>query len=70
MLSISCWADSFESPFSIAVRTTRQSLASPWRFWFGAISSIAFRAFFRALNFMKSQWRLIIFITLISIENL
>jgi len=40
------------SPFSIAVRTTKHSLDSPSRFWFGARSSMFFRAFFRALNFM------------------
>lgn len=53
--------DFFESPFSIAVRTTRQSFDSPSRIWFGAISSTDFRAFFRALNFMKSQWRFRVF---------
>jgi len=67
---VSSFADFNVSFFSIAVRTTRQFFASPSRIWFGARSSIFFKAFFRALNFMWSAWRLIIFIIFIGIVNL
>ena len=51
----------FESSFSIAVRTTRHSFDLPSRIWFGASSSMFFRAFFMALNLMWSQWRFSVF---------
>ena len=49
---INSGTDFLESPFSIATNTTKQSFDSPSSFWFGAISSTDFKAFFRALNFM------------------
>lgn len=50
--SRSCGISFTPSPFSIAIRTTRHSLDSPSRIWFGAISSIVLIAGFKALNFM------------------
>ena len=44
--------DFFESDFSIAVSTTRQSEAWSSFVCFGAMSSMFFSAFFNALNFM------------------
>ena len=52
MSSVSCGIVFVESPFSTATKTTRHSFDSASRFWFGAISSMFFRAFFRALNLM------------------
>ena len=42
--------DFLESPFSTAIIMTRHSFDSPSSFWFGAISSTDFRAFFKALK--------------------
>lgn len=50
--SINCGIDFFVSDFSTAIRTTKQSVASPSWVWLGAISSIVFNAFFNALNLM------------------
>ena len=62
--STTCSIEDFVSCFSIAVRTARQFSDSPSWVWSGAISSMFFSAFFRALNFRKSQCRFSVFMVL------